>query len=279
MATSPVLDAIRESLKEIHIIFEDTPDAFKGDKAQTAKSRETTVTGFLRSYLPSNWSVKKGPIYDTGGNVSREVDCAICIPEHPPCKTPNRDLILAEGVHVAVEVKPDITSLGLKSEIARSLEQCISVKALKREMVIVSGLKDYPTVVRKIPYAIFSGKIASLERTAEFVVKYKNENGLDAWQLPDIILGLNHGLIFHAPNVEFSLYMPYFQERGLTSGEAYWIVPAGDEALPLFLSMIYGFATPLPVIGRPILQEYLLPLELPCKTDVYKVTESSLEKV
>lgn len=273
MAKRPVLDAIIESVRDIEIRFDDTPESFRGDRAQTAGSRETSVKEFLKSYFPSNWSVKKGPIYDVDGNSSREVDCALCIPEHPPCTTPKRELILAEGVHFAIEVKPDISSLGPKSEIVRALQQAASVKALKREMLLVNpARRAYPPETHKIPFAILASKTASLKGTAEFIDNYKQKESLTEWDLPDIVVGLEKGLIIHAPSVEYSVLRPFFEKGGVTSGEVYWLVPSPDEALPLFLSLIYSFSTPVPTVASPILQKYLLPLEIKVATEVYGVT-------
>jgi TDG/mug DNA glycosylase family protein len=111
-----------------------------------------------------------------------------------------------------------------------------------------------------------------LIETAKFIDCYKESEALTAWDLPDMVLGLQSGIIFHAPEVEYSPLKPFFERGGVTSGEVYLLFHSAKEALPFFLSLIYGFATPLPIIGPPILQKYLLPLEYELPTEVLEAT-------
>jgi hypothetical protein len=152
----PIHAALRESLKGIDIKFQTAPLAFRKDKFQTGQSRELSVKEFLESFFPSGWSVKKGPIFDREGTTSDEVDCALCIPEHPPCLTSNRQLILAERVYAAIEVKPDLTSLGKKSEFRRALDQCDSVKKLKRVIPLAPSPVRTSCPLRLIKFLMLS---------------------------------------------------------------------------------------------------------------------------
>lgn len=258
-------DALQESLGKIDLDFSQTEPSFKRDRAKTATAREESVADFLESFFPRDWSVKKGPIYDSIGNASDEVDCVLCVPQHPPCRTPKRDIILAEGVYAAVEVKPDISSLGVKGEFVRALRQGISVKKLQREVDLLPQRKQktLPPGFHKIPYVIFSNKTASLKRTADYMLKYQEKNCLSPWDIPDIVVGYKTGIIFHAPEVSLSPYSTLFAKHGAESGDAYWLMPSKSDTLLAFLSLLYHFVFPQPIISEPILRKYLMPIIIP----------------
>ncbi len=270
----PVYDALKESLGKIDITFEETPPSFKKDTQQTASCREQSVADFLKSYFPSDWSVKKGPIYDIEGNISNEVDCAICVSQHPPCRTPNRELILAEGVHSAIEVKPDISSLGNdKCEFARSLKQAVSVKRLKRTMTLINlhTRKSWPSEMHRIPYIVFSKKMSDFAKYIQFMLDQREKNSWSAWDMPDIVLSYREGLIYHAPDVSLCSISPLFKQHNLTSGEGYILFPTGNDTLVLFLILLYSFASPQPQVGKSILENYLFPMEIPGEMKIVSV--------
>jgi hypothetical protein len=84
------------------------------------------VKQFLESIFPSSYRIKKGPIYNLN-NFSQEIDCVILSPNHSPMQTPKREVILAEGVFAAIEIKPDISTLTDDSEFNRGLMQIKSI--------------------------------------------------------------------------------------------------------------------------------------------------------
>lgn len=273
LAIRPIHDALRESVANFDICFKPTLPSFRRDRTQTAGAREQSVTGFLESYFPPNWSVKKGPIYDNHGNVSAEVDCALCVPEHPPCSTPNRDLILAEGVYAAIEVKPDIRSLTDESEFARSLKQAFSIKRLKRVIRLASpgNRKSWPDEMHRIPYIIFAERISDLKKSAEFLNSQKEKNSWNPWDLPDIVVGYKDGLIYHAPDVSLCSIAPLFKKHNFVAGEGYLSCPMAIDTLILFLSLLYSFISPQPQTCEPILKKYLFPLEIPAGMELFAV--------
>lgn len=257
-------DALRESLMGIDITFGPTLPSFKRDRVQTANSREHSVTEFLESYFPKDWTLKKGPIYDVNGNASAEVDCAICIPQHPDCRTPSRDIILADGVYAAIEVKPDIRTLTDNSELARSLKQALSVKQVQRTIkplaVFKEKLESKPPEFHRIPYIVFCRDVSTAERTVEFVDQAKGNNSLSPWDLPDIILGYRDWLIYHAPEVSICSINNYFKAHGSTSGEAYMLFRSGNDTLIVFLALLYSFMPPRTQLSDFLLKDYLFPI-------------------
>ena len=112
-----ILDAIEENLQGIRITFEPTLPSFTKDTKGTADAKEVSVIEFFKHYFLTNYNVKKGKIYSYQSE-SNEIDCVILAPNHPPLITPKREIILAEGVYAAVEVKPNISTLTEKSEFS-----------------------------------------------------------------------------------------------------------------------------------------------------------------
>ena len=269
-------DALRESIAGIELTFGPTLPSFKRDRFQTSSGREQSVAQFLESYFPSDWSVKKGPIFDIEGNASAEVDCVLCIPQHPPCRTPNRDIILADGVYAAVEVKPDITTLTENGELARSLKQANSVKQIKRKIkvskVFSSHLESKPPEFHRIPYVVFSKDVSDPFKTVEFLDKMKEINSLNAWDLPDVIFGYRNWLIYHAPDVAICSINNYFNSHDCSSGEAYMVFHSGDDTIIYFLAILFSFILPRTQLNDFLLKDYLLPIK-GVEVSVHKVIQ------
>ena len=271
----PIHDALMESLEQIRITFRPARGSFRKDRGQTALAREQTVSGFLKSYLPAGWSIKKGPIYDSHRQISMEVDCALCVPQHPPCNILHREIILAEGVHSAIEIKPNIRSLSENGEFVRALQQAASVKRLQRQINFPrnAGPRQlWPPEAHRIPYIIFAREMPSLQRAAEFMDEQKNKLTLGPWDLPDLVVGYDIGVIYHAAEASICSVSPLAKMLELQSGEGYLLFPAGTKTLFYFLALLYSFASPQPQLSDFILKDYLFPLPLPDGTGVFKVT-------
>lgn len=262
VANRPIHDALREFLSEIDISFGPTLPSFKRDRFKTATGRERSIAEFLESYLPMDWSVKKGPIYDNYGGVSAEVDCTVCVPQHPPCRTPNRDVILAEGVQSAVEVKPDIRSLTTGGEFARSLHQAMTVKRLQRQVAYFSKQPNWPKEAYRIPYVVFAREMSDLEKTADFMNDQKTANGWTPWDLPDMVVGYKDGILYHAAEASICSIAPQFKIGNYPSGEGYLIFDSGSETLILFLGLLFGFLCPQTQVNDMILKDYIWPLKV-----------------
>lgn len=127
-----VFGSIIENLRAINIVADQTVEVFRGDRTYTGDSKEITVNEFINSYLPLDFQVKKGKIFSQTSS-SNNIDCVVLAPNHPRLITPVREVILAEGVYAAVEVKPDISVLTDNSELMRGLNQIKSIKNLKRQ--------------------------------------------------------------------------------------------------------------------------------------------------
>ena len=158
---------------------------------------------------------------------------------------------------------PDISSLGQKGELNRSLKQAFSVKQIQREIKFFQPLKSWSKEQNRIPYIVFSKVVCDLEKTTDFLDDQKRENSWSPWDLPDMIVGMNDGIIYHAPEVSTCSIRPQFEEKGVSSGEHYLILQTGPETLITFLALLYSFAPPRPQLGDMILKEYLFPIDIP----------------
>ncbi|MCK4661383.1 MAG: hypothetical protein KAT68_00850 [Bacteroidales bacterium] len=188
---NPVFDTLIENLRQINIICQETPKSFKGDRKQTGDKREITIQDFIKQYFPPSFVVKKGKIF-SNDFTSNEIDSVILTPNHPMLKTPMREIIIAEGVYAAIEIKPDISTLTENSEFERGLKQIKSVRQITRKY---QGTNDSNFI--KIPSILFS--IKSNKKPIE-VVKFMKlvqlKNGWTQDLLPNLIVTLDNG-VFH----------------------------------------------------------------------------------
>src|SRR5690606_23181630 len=137
---------------------------------------------------------------------SNEIDCVLLAPNHPVLTTPIREVIVAEGVHAAIELKPDISNLSKKSgtEIKRSLDQIKSVKNLEREIlrlepILSLGHKKLNKYFDKIPSFLFSFTSKSGKETIMFLLEQIRLGEYQLEELPDFIVTLDHGVIVTTP--------------------------------------------------------------------------------
>ena len=168
--------------EEINQAFKKASIEGEGTPQEVSDRRESALTLILRKYFPFPYRLAKGNIRDSYGKSSMSIDCILLNPNHPYTTTDEGkfSIILADGVDVAIELKPSLDS---EDEIHRSLKQIKSVKELKRKN---SGLLDfgmnkysleYQEVCKTIPSVIFSTKIYANERLLfeKIVDFYKKE--------------------------------------------------------------------------------------------------------
>jgi hypothetical protein len=252
---SAVLDAIRENLRKISIVFEPTESSFLPDKKNTGDARELTVKEFLESFFPPTYRVRKGLIYSREGR-SQEIDCILLAPNHPPLVTPVREVTIAEGVYAAIEVKPDISTLTLKSEFHRGLVQIQSVKRLSRTVAYLPT-NDVPAENR-IPSVIFASKSRPALDLVNYMVGCVNSGDFRAHELPDLVVTLDNGLLFHTASMSTSMLRAFLKRQKPDHGErAFLHFGPEHNTLALFLLLLYSFTPPEPHLAEPVLKPYL----------------------
>lgn len=255
---SVVLDAINENLKHIKIIFEPTANSFRRDTKQTEDARELTVKEFIESFFPSNYKVKKGLIYSVDG-YSREIDCVLLAPNHPPLVTPIREVIIAEGVHAAIEVKPDITTLSQNSEFYRGLKQIQTVKKLKRDIAYLPT-NEIPIeqIDKRIPCVLFSNKSRNHRDTINYMINLTKNSDFESCDLPDLIVTMDNGVIYHTSSASSSIFRNLIKFNIKNHSEKLFIYFGNEyNPLALFLLILYSFTPPEPLINESILKSYL----------------------
>ena len=196
------IGAISENLDQIRLIFDKTKAIFSKDTQKTGDTRETSVAEFLESFFPITYTVKKGKIYSIDSE-SQEIDCVILHSIHPRLLTPKREVILAEGVYAAIEVKPDIKTLTKRSEFHRGLKQVQSVKRLQRKLPTLFTEGKVPESRHRIPSVIFAKAARSIEDTLIYIEEQINEKTLTPIEIPDLIVVLDQYILFHFEYLQY----------------------------------------------------------------------------
>lgn len=260
-----VIGSILESLRAIQIVYEPTIEIFKGDRANTGDSKELSVNEFIQSYLTTDYRVKKGKIYSINSE-SNNIDCVVLAPNHPNIITPKREVILAEGVYVAIEVKPDITTLTEKSEFNRALKQVESIKKLERDVQrldLFINKNNKPKYFEKIPSIIFSKKSSDFDKIIEFI-RNKVEGGeLNPEELPDIIFSIEKGTLYYCPHFQHTSYYNMLNpiQKKIFKDEVFMeIKPVDNEEhinLLIFILLFLNFEKPHIPISDFFIKKYL----------------------
>ena len=170
----------------------------RGTPQEIADFRENEFRAFITRYFPFPHRVAKGNIVDAVGNESQSIDCIVVNPAHPYTidAYSKFTVILADGVDLAIEIKPDISDL---NELHRGLRQVQSVKKLLRS----NPLNVVPTASpvardfgKRIPCFIFADKAkAKAIETAKEVASYYKENEVPLHEQIDAIAINQVGII------------------------------------------------------------------------------------
>ena len=185
-------DDLVNSFKKASIQGEGTPQ-------EIADFREGFFHDFIRKYFPFPHRITKGIIRDSYGNSSDSIDCIIINPNHPyTIDTNNKfSLILADGVDVAIEVKPDIAN---KNELERGLTQIQTVKKLRRRESPEAARWTKPDYIleysKQVPAFIFSLKAkANPMNTLKELKEFYERNQIPLEEQVDFIIINNVGII------------------------------------------------------------------------------------
>ncbi|MDF0716964.1 hypothetical protein PY092_12450 [Muricauda sp. 334s03] len=259
-----VIGSIVENLRTIKIVYEPTLEIFKGDRTNTGDAKEYTVNDFVQSYLTNDYKVKKGKIYSLESE-SANIDCVVLAPNHPSLMTPIREIILAEGVFCAIEVKPDISSLAKKSEFSRGLNQIKTVKNLKRKIskieTKIGKTNPKPDYFNKIPAAIFSQKSADFPKIIEHLRKKVENKELKIDELPDLIFSIDKGVLFYCPFFKHTHYYNNLDEvqKLMFDEAAFMHIHSEDKHihLILFLIVVLNFEKPFTPMTDFFIKKYL----------------------
>lgn len=131
MAQTTLELLLQDYARELNEQFNRASKTGKGAPSEVADRRENAVRHLLQRLFPYPYFVVKGQISDAGGATSHSIDAIIVNPAHPRTidSEGKFELIFADGVDCAIEVKPDLSR---KAELRRGLEQLQSVKQRRR---------------------------------------------------------------------------------------------------------------------------------------------------
>ncbi|MFL0495732.1 DUF6602 domain-containing protein [Priestia megaterium] len=252
------LEILKYESQEINTKFLRSSIEGKSTSQEVSDFREHAVQEFVQRYYPFPYRISKGGIYDSYGERSDSIDCLILNPNHPHTVNSHgkHSLIVADGVDVAMEVKPDISN---KSELTRALVQGLSVKKLRRR--VVNTVLEYDSEVldisKRIPYFVFSMKAkASIQDTFEEIKQFYDKNDTPLVDQADVFVILNRGLII---NYKHANLYPWNLELAPESKTKWYFEEWGEHTLAglLFnLNRVYGAA---PTIIDNYLKYYLMP--------------------
>lgn len=254
MNSKDFLDLIHFETDEINHFFKKASIEGRGTSQEVSDRREIAVKKFLEKFFPFPYRIAKGNIIDSYGHRSNSIDCLILNPCHPhTISSENKySIIFADGVDVAIEVKPDLSN---KNELERSLEQIISVKKLRRQKH--GKIRVYPEKFteeeiitgKQIPSVIFSNKtFANIETLIKKVGDYYIKHNVKSREQFDMIVISDRGILFNSRknlNIFFSE-----EQQGL------YFVEFGKNTLATFLIYLNKFPQCEMRMGTPVLNYY-----------------------
>ncbi|MDB5013964.1 MAG: hypothetical protein JWQ25_2166 [Daejeonella sp.] len=259
-----VIASLEENLRHIKVVAEPTVPGFTKDRGNTGDYRELTVQQFIGNYLTSDYQIKKGSIFSKNAT-SNNIDCVILFPNHPKLNTPIREVIIAEGVYAAIEVKPDISTLTVNSEFHRALLQIQSVKQIERKRVQIdlSALGGRPKKSEyfdRIPGIIFSFKSQTLSNVIAYIKKVYQDKTISENEFPDIIISIDKGLLFYCPQIKETIFKQYLEHicSSYPDKVIVEIPEVGNSQLIWFLRIFLALPKPSLMLSGSILNEYLV---------------------
>jgi hypothetical protein len=146
---------------------------------ESGRAREHVMANFVRTLIPSSYSVNTGFVLDTAGLISRQVDIVVHRTDYAPSfEIGGVGYFLAEAVAVAIEVKAAVSS---RRELRTAIENIASVKLLDRtagghNYVLRGNIQGGPVVPGRFEHSVFGAIVThdSLERNT-FVQTYLEE--------------------------------------------------------------------------------------------------------
>lgn len=189
---------LREEAAKLEGEFRQASLAGRGTPQEVADMCEQAVRELIGRFFPSPHKITKGKIRDSFGLVSASVDCVVCNPNHPYTidSSGKFRLLFAEGIDVAIEVKPTIADA---AELLRGLEQGLSVKALKRHTTPTLMRTPWiEEVATRVPFVILAMRCKSdpLE-TGREIVRFYAERKTPPTQQADFVVVNDVGIFMN----------------------------------------------------------------------------------
>ncbi|MEI2342158.1 hypothetical protein FA002_02215 [Priestia megaterium] len=253
------LEILRYDSEELQARFKRSSIEGRGTSQEISDFREHAVQEFVKKYYPFPYRISKGGIYDSYGRRSDSVDCLILNPNHPHTvnQSGKHSLIVADGVDVAIEVKPDIAN---RHELHRALVQGRSVKLLRRRVNTLLFVNQRPEYIRdlskQVPFFIFSMKAkADIDVTIQEIKSYYEENEVPISEQLDVVVIIDKGIIV---NYKYKELYPWNADFTDEQKGGWFFEEWGANTLAGFLfhlDRVFGASTD---INEKFLKYYLL---------------------
>jgi hypothetical protein len=247
------LNLLKLESKEINHLFEKASIEGKGTPQEVSDRREIVVKKFLQKYFPFPYRIAKGQIVDSTGLRSASIDCLLLNPSHPYTVSDDEkySVIFADGVDVAIEVKPDLSK---EEEIHRALKQIVTVKKLTRKrhglLFTHQYTQDEINTAKKIPTFIFGNKTyKDIKLLIEKIIDYYFENKILKDEQFDFIVINHFGMIFNSKKGS------YFHFNNSIEGIFY--IELGEHTIASFLYWLNRLPQSEPRSSSPVLEHYL----------------------
>lgn len=250
-----LFDLLRLEGAELTHQFQRASISGKGTPQEVAEFREHAVQDFVGRFFPFPYRIAKGNIRDAFGESSDSIDCILCNPAHPHTidSQGKFQLILADGVDAAIEVKPDISD---RSELERGLKQGLSVKRLRRSQsaLIHTGTNTISEKYAfRVPYALFAmtAKSNPLD-TGREILQYYSANGTERLDQADLVVVNNVGLFV---NIQIPRHFPWSLPWPDAQKVGWFFAEWRDQTLVGFLMHLHL----LPHARMKVQEDLLLP--------------------
>lgn len=270
-------EILKINAEELNIAFNKAKLEGSGTPQEVSDRREVALADLLKRYFPYPFRITKGNIRDSYGNSSQSIDCIVINPIHPYTTIADGpySIILADGVDVAIELKPELNS---DVEIIRALKQVSSIKKLKRvksskTAFIGSTTKGDLERFKRIPAVIFSDSTyININTLLLKIVEFYEQNSTPRIHQFDLIIVNRRCVIINSSVANYN--------SSLTDG--FTVIKSNEDTLSLFLFLISSYPTSNTDFNqnKNILFNYLKPKEYsPEEYDVFIDINARLQKL
>jgi hypothetical protein len=130
---------------------------------------------------------------------------------------------------------------------------------LKRKLPVLCTEGEVPIEFHSIPSVIFSKKSRNIIDTINYIKKCVKLKMMAPNELPDMVVSLDNGIIFHSLHIEKTLFNGWINEKSIIhKGEKYICIQTNNEVtLGVFILILLCFKGPEPIISDFILKEYI----------------------
>lgn len=188
-----LLELLNFEATELSQSFRKASVSGRGTSQEVADLRENALRSFLSRYFPFPYRVAKGNIIDSFGAESPSIDCVLLAPNHPHTIDPQgkHTVIIADGVHAAIELKPDLQDT---RELHRGLEQIRKTKVLRRRESSLVLAGEHDPALRELslhlPSFIFADHAAAdpVDTARGIMRHYVNNNIPDDEQVDFVVV-------------------------------------------------------------------------------------------